>query len=284
MRPSEFWFQALRGILFVTPARAQNIHINSTQGNVAVLRGDADQPVERSLQATLVTGDRIVTGEKSQAEVQIDAAHTLQIGPGSEVRLGEVYPGRYQMVLGRGGVTWRVAAPSTAEAEVVTPSVSVRPRAPGVYTIAINNKGESEIAAKEGVAEVFAPTGSQWIPTGTKMLARGPASDPEFQIVSSGSKWRRFLTVLSSLQIGGIVPSFGSNGDSSRAHKPQTAVVSPSHGGNQHVAPPESGHSPSGSSHNGHSSPQAHTAPAAAASAAHSAPASASSAPASHGK
>jgi hypothetical protein len=284
MRPREFWFRTLLGILFLTPANAQNIHINSTHGNVTVLRGGADQPVERSVQATLVTDDRIVTGEKSQAEVRIDAEHVMQVGPGSEIRLGEVYPGHYQMVLEKGGVTWLMLRPSNAEAEVQTPSVSVRPHGPGVYTVALNERGETEIAAKEGVAEVFAPTGSQWIVTGTKMLVRGPASDPEFQIVNRWSKWRRFLTVLSNLQVGAMISSIGSNDDGGRVHQPRTVSASPSHGGNRPVAPPESGHSPAGSSHGGHSSPPSHSAPAAAAPAAHSAPASSPAASSSHGK
>jgi hypothetical protein len=274
MRPREFRFLALIGLVFLTPARAQNIHINSTQGSVAVLRGDADQPVQRSLQATLVTGDRIVTGGKSQAEVQIDAANVLHVGPGAEVRLAEVYPGRYQMVLGTGGVTWRVSDGSTADGDVETPSVSVRPREPGQYAIAINDKGETEIVARTGHVEVFAPTGSQWLAAGQKMLARGPASDPEFQMVSRFSKWRKFLAILSNFQVGDIVTSFASN-DGGGNSKPRGQTVNPVHSGNTRVSPPESGHSPAGSGH-GHTAPPQHTAPA---SAAHSSPAAAPAAP-----
>src|SRR5689334_16034278 len=130
MRRSAFPLLACSGFLLLTPARAQNIHIVSTTGNVAVIRGEGAEATPRSLQAALVTDDRIVTGEKSQAEIQVDDVNGLQVGAGAEIRLGEVYPGHYQMILGKGAVNWWVMDFGAATAEVETPSVWVRPREP----------------------------------------------------------------------------------------------------------------------------------------------------------
>ena len=186
MRFGKFPYVALIATAWLA-ARAQEIHILSTQGSVSVVRGDRDNPIPRDLHATLVTGDRIVTGEKSQAEVRVDADNVLHIGPGTEVQLADVYPGRCQMVLAKGRLDWQVWYASAIDSEVLTPSVGARPRQTGLYGFAIDDKGETEIVAKAGNIEVFAPTGSEWVKTGQKMLARGPASEPEFQIGSASA-------------------------------------------------------------------------------------------------
>src|SRR5579872_2209981 len=137
---------ALSAVLILAPLCAQNIHIEATTGHVAVLRGDdATGPLQRDLHAALVTGDRIVCSENAEAQVSIDGANALQIAGSSEVSLAEIYPGRYQMILEKGAMTWRVRAASAADSEIVTPSVAVRPRQPGVYSIVLNDQGETEI-------------------------------------------------------------------------------------------------------------------------------------------
>ena len=66
-----------------------------------------------------------------------------------------------------------------------TPSVSVRPAREGTFRISVTETGDSEITARVGDVEVFTPQGTQWIYTGQTMMARGSASDPEFQIVNA---------------------------------------------------------------------------------------------------
>ncbi|HEV2447589.1 MAG TPA: hypothetical protein VGS58_16780, partial [Candidatus Sulfopaludibacter sp.] len=200
-----------------------------------------------------------------------DLSNTLQVSPDSEIKMGEVYPGRYQMIVARGGLTWRVWDGSTADAEVLTPSVGARTREIGIYSIALNGRGETEIAVLEGNIEVFAPAGSQWVSAGQKLMARGPASDPEFRITAGPSRWRRFLSLVSNLDIGSVVNA-ATSGSGNGVRRPAVAnAANPAHGGNAPVKTPESGHPPA----TGH----AHT-PAAA----HSTSASSSTTSGSHSK
>ena len=255
MRIWDWRTATLLAILSLTPGWAQNIHIESTIGHVAVLRGDEGGELQRDLHATLVTGDRIVTAENAQAQVLIDPANALQVAGSSEVRLAEIYPGRYQMILEKGSMAWTVQAPSPADAEIVTPSVAVRPRHPGTYDILLNDKGETEIVPRAGSVEVFAPNGSQWVDAGQKMIARGPADNPEFQIVAGMSRWKRFWRSLANLQLGvAVANSVASSVGGEQGHKPLTASTGTSHtsSGAKQVRSPESGHPPGGSSH-GHS-------------------------------
>jgi hypothetical protein len=239
---------ALVGALAVTPVSAQNIHIQSSKGTVSVLRGDVDPPVVRQLDAPLVTDDRIVTGPKSQAGISVDPANSIQVGADSVVKLADAYPGRSQFILTKGSMTWNVLGVSPSEAEVVSPSIAVHPRQPGVYTIAVNEQGETEITAKEGDLEVWAPTGSQWLNAGQKMLVRGPASDPEFQLVGTVSRWKRLVTFLAKLQIAAdVATSFAS--DAGAPAKPHAAAVQKPSSANTPVRSPEAGHPPSTAEH-----------------------------------
>ena len=129
--------------------------------------------------------DHIATGPNSRAEVQFDGSNLIRVGGNSEIHLTELAYGRYQMEFAKGILTYRVFRASNVNAEVDTPTVSVRPSKVGVYRISVGDSGETEVTARLGDVEVFTPRGSQWVNAGQTMMARGTASDPEFQIVSA---------------------------------------------------------------------------------------------------
>lgn len=272
MRRLIFPAPACMVVLLLAPLRAQNIHILSVKGDVAVTRGGGDQTIARSTLATLVTGDRIVTGEKSQVEIELDPSNSLRLGPQVGIRLGDVYPGRCQILLDKGSLTWQAQDAAAVRIEIQTPSVSMRTDQPGLYSVGVNAKAETEIAVREGMLEVYAPTGSQWVGPGQKLMARGLPSDPEFRM-GAISRWRRLFTVLSNLQLGAVASSFDS-GDRGRSKEKPRVPVHIGNGrsdrGAGHPSPPAGRGHDSGSSH---SAPAASHSAAATASAAHSAPA-----------
>jgi hypothetical protein len=204
---STFRFLALAGTLWFaagvfTTARAQDAddlkrgvaRISLINGDVSVRRGDSGDWVAGVINAPLLTDDRIGTGANSRGEVQFDAANMLRFGANTELRLTQLEYGRYQMVLAHGMVTYRVLRPSDANVEIDTPNVSVRPARQGSYRIAVNEAGETEVTARVGDVEVFTPTGSQWVRAGQSLMARGTASDPEFQVVAANGAddWDRW--------------------------------------------------------------------------------------------
>ena len=109
------------------------------------------------------------------------------------------------------------------------------------------SSGETQIIADAGNIEVAAPTGSEWLMQGRKMLARGPADNPEFKIVDAVSRWRKFLRVaMASIQAVGQI-SFSSGGGGSDSgeehhHKPVTTASNSGSGGGQR---PPADHPPS---------------------------------------
>lgn len=184
------------------PARAQNpddlqrgvARISLINGDVTVRRGDSGEWVAGVINAPLLTDDRIATGANSRSEVEFDSSNILRIGGNAEVRLTQLESGIYHLAIAKGTVTYRILHASNVNAELDTPSVSVRPVHEGSYRITVNDAGESEITARAGDVEVFTPRGTQWVYTGQTMMARGDASDPEFQMVTALSydDWDRW--------------------------------------------------------------------------------------------
>ncbi|HWB87225.1 MAG TPA: DUF6600 domain-containing protein [Bryobacteraceae bacterium] len=200
-----FWALAGAAVLTAgiwTPARAQDPddlkrgvgRISLINGSVSVQRGDSGDWVSAAINAPLLSGDQISTGPDSRAEIQFDRADILRIGGNAQVKMADLENQRYQIQVGQGMVTFRVLRQPDADVEVDTPSVSARPSREGSFRISVNANGETEVTARGGSIEVYTPRGSQWVNSGQTLLARGSASDPEFQIVAAGAydNWDRW--------------------------------------------------------------------------------------------
>src|SRR5262245_26727979 len=64
--------------------------VSLATGSVNILRGDSGEPGGSAMNAPLVTGDRISTGEGSRAEVQFDANNLVRLAPATDVRMGDL--------------------------------------------------------------------------------------------------------------------------------------------------------------------------------------------------
>jgi hypothetical protein len=163
-------------------------------GDVSVRRGDSGDWIAAAINAPLMTGDRLFCGPQSRAELQFDFANMIRVGENSEVRLSELEYQRYQVQVARGTVMFRVLRDSRSDVELSTPSVSVRPMKRGSYRVTVREDGASEITVRSGEVEVYTPRGAERLTAGRAMLARGTASDPEFQIVAAAraDDWDRW--------------------------------------------------------------------------------------------
>jgi len=174
------------------PVRAQDAddqqhsvaRISVMDGQVSVKRGDADW-VAGVINAPLLADDHISTGPNSRAEVEFDSANLLRLGGTAEIRIAALEADRLQIELSHGTLTYRVLRPSSTNAEVDTPNISVRPTKIGAYRISVTEAGQTELTVRAGDVEVFSPRGSQWVSAGQLMIARGSTADPEFQVVAA---------------------------------------------------------------------------------------------------
>jgi hypothetical protein len=202
MRSRSWLFAIIGAAALVVPATAQDpedlrrgvARISFMNGEVSIQRGDSGEWIAAALNAPVLGNDRISTGINSRAEVEFENGSVLRIGGGADVTVTQLEANRYQMALGRGTLTLRVLRASSTDIEVDTPNVSVRPSKQGSYRISVNDAGESEVTARSGDVEVYTPRGSQWVYGGQTLMARGSASDPEFQITQAAGldDWDRW--------------------------------------------------------------------------------------------
>jgi len=170
--------------------------ISLSDGNVTVTRGNSDEPIDSTLNAPLVTTDRIATGDGSHAEVQFDFANLIRLSPNTEVRMGELEYHSYLIQIVRGTVTFRGLRDTDAKIALSTPNVTVVPLRQGAYRVTVRPDGQSEITVRAGEASIETPNGSERLPAGQTMLSRGPASDPEFMATAAIAQddWDRWNT------------------------------------------------------------------------------------------
>jgi len=163
-------------------------------GDVSVRRGDSGDWIAGVVNAPLVADDSVNTGQNSRAEVQFDWANMIRLAGNSEIVLAQLDNDRYIIRIVRGTSTFRVLRDSNAEVELSTPNVSVRPLKKGIYRVTVREDGQSEITVRSGDADIFTPRGSETLHKGKTMLVRGPASEPEYQIVSAipNDDWDRW--------------------------------------------------------------------------------------------
>lgn len=166
------------------PGRAV-ARISILNGDVSVRRGDSGDVVAAALNAPIMGDDRLLTGSTSRAEVQLDSSNMIRIGPNAEVRFTAMDTRSFQIQIAAGTVTFRTLRPSQAQVEVDTPSVAVRPLRPGAYRVTVHDDGTSEITVRSGEAEIDSQRGGEHLAAGQTMDARGPAQDPEFQVVQA---------------------------------------------------------------------------------------------------
>lgn len=159
--------------------------ISVINGDVSVRRADSGDWVAAAVNAPLLAPDSVLVGAGSRAEVQLDYANLIRLGPETEVRFASLENRRYRIQVARGTVTFSVLRDLRAEVDLSTPNVSVRPSRQGAYRVSVRDDGTSEITVRSGEAEIFTPRGTETLRPGKTMLVRGTAADPEFQILAA---------------------------------------------------------------------------------------------------
>ncbi len=154
--------------------------LSIAQGDVNIKRAGGEL-TGAALNAPLVAQDHLQTSDGSRAEVELDAANLIRLAPNTDIGFADLEYHRYQLQLGAGTIIYRVLRPSDAQVEVDTPSVGFRPLGVGEFRLSVLDDGTTQITARSGQGEIFGPRGSQSLPTGETVLARGDSSNPEFR-------------------------------------------------------------------------------------------------------
>ena len=185
-------------ILAVEPALAQDqgqdqgqaestpgvARVSLIHGDVSSMRGDSGDWVAVTVNSPVVLGDKIATGDKSQAEIQLDYANVLRLAPSTEVKIADLSRTRIQLQVSQGLVNLTVFKGTEADVEVDTPNMAVAPLGEGSYRVQVNSPSDTQLIVRKGQAQVSTPDGSTQVDNGRIINVRG-TDHPEYQIASA---------------------------------------------------------------------------------------------------
>jgi hypothetical protein len=162
-----------------TVARISLIH-----GDVSTQRGDSGGWGSTSVNAPVVRGDEVATGQDARAEIQLDYANILRLAAHTQAKIADLTPRRIQLQVGQGYASYTRLKGSEADVEIDSPNVAVRPLRPGRYRVQVISDAQTDVIVREGEAEITTPQGSTRVHEGEIITIRG-TDEPEYKVSSA---------------------------------------------------------------------------------------------------
>ncbi len=147
--------------------------VSLIQGDVSTLRGDSGDWVPTTVNAPLVPGDNVSTGEGSRVEVQLDYADILRLDQRTQAKIADLTRARIQVQVSRGLISFTVLKGAEADIEIDTPNVAVHPLGEGTYRVQVDSETRTEVIVRRGEAEVSTPQGSATVRKNEIMTVEG---------------------------------------------------------------------------------------------------------------
>ena len=169
--------------------------ISMMRGDVSTQRGDSGDWSAATLNAPVVSGDKVSTGDNARAEVQLDFANLLRMGPNSQANIANLTKTNIQIQLSQGVANYTVFKDSEVEPEIDTPNVSIHPsHNDGSFRVEVQPDGDTLVIVRKGEAQISTPQGSTEIRSGEMATVRGTSTDAQYKISSApgGDDWDRW--------------------------------------------------------------------------------------------
>jgi len=169
--------------------------ISLMHGDVSTQRGDSGDWSAAVLNQPVMTGDKVSTGDNARAELQLDFANILRLGPNSKANLANLTRKDIQIQLGQGIANFTISKDSEAEPEIDTPNVSVHPaHHDGVFRIEVRPDGDTVVIVRQGEAQIATPQGSTEVHSGEMATVRGDSNSAQYKISQAPDRddWDRW--------------------------------------------------------------------------------------------
>src|ERR1022692_1960014 len=159
-------------------ARVSLIH-----GDVSTQRGDSKDWSAAVLNAPVVAGDRISTGDKGRTEIQLDYANMLRLAEHSQANIALLTHSQIQIQLGHGMANYTVLRSSDADAEIDTPNVAIRTgKRESTFRILVTADDHTEVLVRKGEIEVTTPQGGTRVGQNQFITIQGAGADAQYKI------------------------------------------------------------------------------------------------------
>jgi FecR protein len=159
-------------------ARVSLIH-----GDVSTQRGNATDWSAAALNAPVVAGDRVSTGDKARTELQLDYANMLRLSEHTQANINTLTRSQIQIQLGRGMANYTVLKNSDADAEIDTPNVAIRTnRRESSFRILVTADDHTEVLVRKGEVEITTPQGGTRVGEGQFITVQGAGDQSQYKI------------------------------------------------------------------------------------------------------
>jgi uncharacterized protein DUF6600/FecR-like protein len=156
--------------------------ISLIHGDISTQRGDSDDWAAAALNQPVVSGDKVSSGVRSRAEVQLDQANIIRLGDNTLATVASLSRTQIQLQIARGLIDFTVFKGGEADVEIDTANVAIHPaQRDGVYRVEVNPEGETQVIVRKGEAEISTPQGSTRLEKGRMIVVRGTAEQAQYK-------------------------------------------------------------------------------------------------------
>jgi hypothetical protein len=160
--------------------------VSLVQGDVSTQRGDSGEWAAAVLNAPIVTGDKISTGDNARTEIQLDYANMLRLGDRAQATIANMTRNQIQVQIGEGIANYDVFKGSDSNAEIDTPNVAIYPNREGAsFRVIVNSSDESEVLVRRGDVQVTTPQGSTQVGQGQIITIHGTGNDTAYKVADA---------------------------------------------------------------------------------------------------
>ena len=157
--------------------------ISLIHGDVSTQRGDSKDWSAAALNAPVVAGDRVSTGDKARTEIELDYANTLRLAEHTQANVAQLTRSNIQVQLGHGMANYSVSGRSDADAEIDTPNVAIKTeRRDSSFRILVTADDHSEVLVRKGEVEITTPQGGTRVGQGQFITVQGTGADEQYKI------------------------------------------------------------------------------------------------------
>jgi hypothetical protein len=180
------------------PAESNGVaRISLIHGDVSTQRGDSGEWSAAALNAPVLAGDRVSTGDKARTELQLDYANMLRLAEHSQANITQLSRSQIQIQLGRGMANYSVFKNSDADAEIDTPNVAIHTnRRESSFRILVTADDHTEVLVRRGEVEVTTPQGSTRVGQGQFITVQGTGDQEQYRIAEAPARddWDQWNT------------------------------------------------------------------------------------------
>ncbi|MGC1684185.1 MAG: DUF6600 domain-containing protein, partial [Candidatus Acidiferrales bacterium] len=168
--------------------------VSMIRGDVTTQRGDSGDVSTATLNTPLAPGDKVMTGNNSRAEIQLDFANVLRLGDNSSANIATLNRNQIQVQVGEGLAYFSQFKGNEANVEIDTPNVAVQPDKETSFSIFVNSGGQSEVTVRRGELTISTPQGSTRVRSGQMITVQGNGNDVQYKVSDAPSKtdWDAF--------------------------------------------------------------------------------------------